>query len=114
MQGVSSSAGWNESGSRGRRLRLPRKVVRFAIGLCVAALSVQRVAAAAEPGHKPPPRAVRLRLAAVEAAIDSQRVRLHIPGLALAIVENDRVVLFRGFGYRNIERREPVDSMTVF
>jgi len=37
-----------------------------------------------------------------------------IPGLALAIVENDRVVLARGFGARDLETGEPVDSGTVF
>ncbi len=37
-----------------------------------------------------------------------------IPGLSLAIVENDQIVLARGFGVRSLETMEPVDSGTVF
>jgi len=54
------------------------------------------------------------RLTRAATAIDGERQRLRIPGLALAIVEKDRVVLMRGFGVRNVEADEPVDSGTVF
>jgi CubicO group peptidase (beta-lactamase class C family) len=50
----------------------------------------------------------------VVAAIESERVRLKIPGVAFAIVEDDRVVLARGLGERDVARHLPVDTSTVF
>lgn len=37
-----------------------------------------------------------------------------VPGLALAIVKDDRVVYARGFGVRNVKTREPVTPDTIF
>jgi CubicO group peptidase (beta-lactamase class C family) len=37
-----------------------------------------------------------------------------IPGLAVAIVKDDKVVYARGFGVRNSETREPVTPRTIF
>lgn len=41
--------------------------------------------------------------------------RQQIPGLAIAIVENNRVVYEKGFGWESLERRkEPVTALTIF
>jgi CubicO group peptidase (beta-lactamase class C family) len=37
-----------------------------------------------------------------------------IPGLAIVIVKDDKVVVMKGFGVRNLETREPVDENTLF
>ncbi|GAA4327656.1 serine hydrolase [Flaviaesturariibacter amylovorans] len=37
-----------------------------------------------------------------------------IPGLAVVIVKDGRVVLQKGYGVRNIETRQPVDAQTLF
>ena len=37
-----------------------------------------------------------------------------VPGAAVAIVKDGRVVLARGYGVRSLARREPVDSLTRF
>jgi CubicO group peptidase (beta-lactamase class C family) len=37
-----------------------------------------------------------------------------VPGLAIAIVKDDKIVYARGFGVRNSETREPVDENTIF
>ncbi|HEV7610713.1 MAG TPA: serine hydrolase [Steroidobacteraceae bacterium] len=37
-----------------------------------------------------------------------------VPGLAIAVVEDDRIVYARGFGVRNVETREPVNEETIF
>src|SRR5512134_3735527 len=50
----------------------------------------------------------------VVAAIEAERVRLKIPGVAFAVVEDDRVVLARGLGERDVTRHLPVDTATVF
>ena len=38
----------------------------------------------------------------------------HIPGVAIAIVHNDSVVVARGYGVRDLVTRAPVDGETVF
>ncbi|HYY27467.1 MAG TPA: serine hydrolase, partial [Chthoniobacterales bacterium] len=37
-----------------------------------------------------------------------------VPGIAVAVVFQDRVVCARGFGVRDVETRQPVDANTVF
>lgn len=39
---------------------------------------------------------------------------LHVPGLAVAVVAGDEVVLSRGFGFRDLEAKLPVTPETVF
>ncbi len=38
----------------------------------------------------------------------------NIPGLAIAIVKNDSIVMMKGFGVRDIDTKEPVDENTLF
>ena len=38
----------------------------------------------------------------------------HIPGLAIAIIKNDSVVVMKGYGVRNVNTKEPVDENTLF
>lgn len=37
-----------------------------------------------------------------------------VPGLAIAIVKNDSIVLMKGYGTRTMEKNEPVDEHTLF
>ena len=37
-----------------------------------------------------------------------------IPGLAITIVKDGKVVLMKGYGVRNLETKEPVDENTLF
>ncbi len=46
--------------------------------------------------------------------VQSSMKEIGVPGLALAIVENNKVVLVEGFGWRDIEARLPVTSQTCF
>src|SRR5258707_598961 len=52
------------------------------------------------------------------AAIDSLVTRLmdmyNVPGVALALVQNDQVIYSNGYGYRNVEDQQPVTPDTVF
>lgn len=50
----------------------------------------------------------------LNARIDSLRQEWGIPGLALAIVRGDSVLLARGYGVRGVEGGEPVDNATLF
>ncbi len=46
--------------------------------------------------------------------LEQQRQTLHIPGMALAVVKDDEVVLTQGFGVTNIETETPVTPETSF
>src|ERR1700749_4333267 len=38
----------------------------------------------------------------------------NIPGLAIVVVKDGKVVVMKGYGVRNIETKEPVDENTLF
>jgi CubicO group peptidase (beta-lactamase class C family) len=48
------------------------------------------------------------------AYIDAARVQWGVPGLAVTIVKDDRVVMTRGFGVREAGKAAPVDEHTIF
>jgi CubicO group peptidase (beta-lactamase class C family) len=54
------------------------------------------------------------KLAAIEKAVEEKRLSLNVPGAALVIVKDDRVVLLKGFGLRDVEARLPVTPETLF
>ncbi|MEJ7811511.1 MAG: serine hydrolase domain-containing protein [Gemmatimonadaceae bacterium] len=48
------------------------------------------------------------------AALDSLRTAARIPGLSVAVVHDGRVVVARGFGYADVERRIPATAETPY
>ena len=46
--------------------------------------------------------------------LEQQRQTLHIPGMAIAIVQDDEVILTHGFGVADIENETPVTPDTLF
>jgi len=53
-------------------------------------------------------------LAAIERTVEQKRQQLRVPGVAVAIVKDDKVVLQKGFGLRDLERERPVTPDTLF
>lgn len=53
-------------------------------------------------------------LQALDRYIEQARRDWQIPGLAIAIVENDSVIFVKGYGTREIGKRAPVDEHTLF
>ena len=53
-------------------------------------------------------------LAAVEADIERARREFEIPGVAVAVVKDGRVVLAKGYGVHRQGSPEPVDAKTLF
>ncbi len=47
-------------------------------------------------------------------AVEKARVELKIPGMALAVIKDEQVVLCRGFGLRDVEKNLPVTADTLF
>ncbi len=46
--------------------------------------------------------------------LDEQRIKEHIPGIAIAVVQDDEVILARGFGLRDVKKKLPVEAETLF
>ena len=57
---------------------------------------------------------LQTRLNVIEKAIESQRQTLHIPGVALVIVKDDKVIYSKGLGLRDMEHSLPVTPETLF
>lgn len=56
----------------------------------------------------------RNKFSSVEKYIDTLMKEWNIPGLALAIVYEDQLIYAKGFGYRDLEKKLPVDANTIF
>ena len=54
------------------------------------------------------------RLTKIEEKLEARRKELGIPGLSLAIVRNGEIILSKGFGYKNFEKKIPVTADTQF
>ncbi|MFC1983517.1 serine hydrolase [Chloroflexota bacterium] len=46
--------------------------------------------------------------------LEQQRQTLHVPGMAIAVVKDDEVILTHGFGIANVEKETPVTPETIF
>ncbi|TBR39765.1 MULTISPECIES: serine hydrolase [Dyella] len=76
---------------------------------------------AASPGAAAPEQAVTSRADALpeqlqdfRAYVDSVRKQFDVPGIAVAIVKDGKVVMEQGFGERELGKPEPVDARTMF
>ena len=54
------------------------------------------------------------RLQDIEKEFEQVLDTFRVPGFAIAIVEKDRLIYSRGFGYRDYENRKPADANTLF
>ncbi len=54
------------------------------------------------------------RIARLKEKLELNRVEHHIPGMALAVVKDDEVVLAHGFGLADLENGKPVTPDTLF
>ena len=54
------------------------------------------------------------RLANLPALIEKQMADWRIPGAAIGIVKDGKVIFVRGFGYRDLEKKLPVTTKTLF
>jgi CubicO group peptidase (beta-lactamase class C family) len=54
------------------------------------------------------------RLDSVARYVDAEMQRLHIPGMSVAILRGDSIVMARGFGYANVELRVPASDSTIY
>ena len=89
----------------------------LAVALAVAAVGQPHAQAAAAPRSVAPPAAgaaVPAGLQDLDAYVENVRRTFDVPGIAVAVVQDGRIVLERGWGERSIETHEPVDAHTMF
>ena len=53
-------------------------------------------------------------LQVIEKALEARRQELHVPGVAFAIVKDDKVIYSHGFGVRDVANQRPVTADTLF
>src|SRR5262249_41543047 len=51
---------------------------------------------------------------AIDAYVEGQRREQHIPGIAMAVIRDDRLLKARGYGLANVELNVPVAPETIF
>src|SRR5262245_27704508 len=88
--------------------RLPRVllVLTIIVANCVSPLAqAQNQSASAGLAEK---------LAAIEKTIEEKRAELGVPGVAVAIVKDDKAIFQKGFGLRNVEGNQTVTADTLF
>ncbi|MBE2211594.1 MAG: serine hydrolase [Xanthomonadaceae bacterium] len=68
----------------------------------------------AVPAQQAAPSPDAAQLAAFDARVEAVRKQFDVPGIAVAIVKDGRVVLERGYGLREIGKPEKVDAHTMF
>lgn len=88
----------------------------LALGAMIILATAVRAQNAAPPATSQPDGEPTLqqRLERLCDQLEKQRETLHIPGMALAIVKDDHVILARGFGQRDVEHNLPANEDTLF
>lgn len=60
------------------------------------------------------PNKIQSILPAFEKSVNTMLEESHVPGVAIGIVSGDKIVFMKGFGVRDIETKEAVDTNTIF
>jgi CubicO group peptidase (beta-lactamase class C family) len=77
------------------------------VALAAAACAYLTAAAAATPGRAPSP-------AEIDALARRTMQEFSVPGIAVGIVQGDRLSFARGYGFRSLDDKAAVDADTVF
>lgn len=90
-----------------------RRTSLFKAGVCAVAAAIAGWSAAAPVWAQEPASQVRLEPEDVDAFVGglvrAELAANRIPGASLAVTQDDRIVLLRGYGYADVERAVPVD-----
>ena len=76
----------------------------------VAALGLLAGVAPAESQRKPAAPGLE---AAIDPVVKQMMTEWHIPGLAVGVVKNGRIILQKGYGYRDVDKQLPVTPQTL-
>jgi CubicO group peptidase (beta-lactamase class C family) len=87
----------------------------LALALAIANIASFQAVAQNPLGSSPSrPSDLADKLAKIEREIEEKRKEFGVPGVAVAIVKDDKVILQKGFGLRDVERNLPVTAETIF
>lgn len=50
----------------------------------------------------------------IDSVVEKARSTFNVPGMAVAVLKDNRVVLQKGYGIRSVKTQEPVDTKTLF
>ena len=87
------------------------KRVVLLILLALAVILLVHYSAPAAPVLTPE---LQQRLDLLVEQLEQQRQMLHVPGMAIAVVKDDEVILTHGFGIASVEEETPVTPETIF
>lgn len=94
----------------------PRRLL--APSVLVLLLAVAPAPLWAQPPRTPavvaPEGALAVRLEELCVTLEKRRQDHHIPGMALAIIQDDKLILARGFGQRDVDKNLPASPDTLF
>ena len=97
---------------------LNKRFSRYVVALALIFINASAPALASGAARQTPQASaapdLAARLEAIEKAIEARRNDLGIPGLSLAIIKDDKPILVKGFGLRDVERKLPVTPETLF
>ncbi len=82
---------------------------RAALGAALALAFVLAPLAVSAPPPDP-----KAPLAGFDAWVDAERAKWNVPGVAVAVVKGDQVLLAKGYGLRDREQKLPATGKTVF
>ena len=94
-----------------------RMLIRLVLVLGLAATSIASPPVEAQnqlTSTSGQPSDLAAKLAEIEKQVEEKRKELGVPGVALAIVKDDKVIFQKGFGLRDVERNLPVTADTLF
>jgi len=91
-----------------------RNTKRLIVSLLLFTALATACASPAAPAPATEPGSLEQRLDRLVDELEQQRQALHIPGMAIAVVNDDEVVLAHGFGVADIEAETPVTPETIF
>ena len=60
------------------------------------------------------PNELQAQIEALTLALENKRQEHHIPGMAIAVVKDDEVIMSQAFGVMNLEKEQPVTTETLF
>jgi CubicO group peptidase (beta-lactamase class C family) len=113
---------WISSNQKGIPMLLLPTLRKAAFALCIGAamLGSAHAAPAPAPAQAPPAATAAptgtlpAQLDGFQAYVDGVRKQFDVPGIAVAIVKDGKVVLEQGYGLRTVKGSVPVDAHTLF
>jgi|GEM_PF-4243152 len=87
---------------------------RWLLGACLLTLASSTFAVSDKGVDKMTPAEFARALKSLDGEFAATLERLKVPGMAVAIIKDDKVVLLKGYGLANVKEKRPVTPDTIF